>query len=165
MKRHARTARRLIRTTKKSKFRQAKVSRKYKHGWEFQKTMYMPYNLVFKMVIINGRMLLTWKLNESRDIRYSKIMEGLFLKKDKIANAPKGYQKIRVHFVFDVKHHGKFKARLVADGHRTKEPNETVYSGVVSLRNLRLAMFMGSRCWKCIPTSTYKRKTLHCGWS
>ena len=45
----------------------------------------------------------------------------------KIDNAPKGYQKIRVHFVFDVKPCGKFKARVVADGHLTKEPNETVY--------------------------------------
>ena len=34
LKRHARTARRLIRTLKKSKYRQAKASRKYKHGWE-----------------------------------------------------------------------------------------------------------------------------------
>ena len=62
--------------------------------------------------------------------------------KNKIANAPEGHQKIRVHFVFDVKHCGKFKARLVADGHLTKEPMETVYSGVVSIRNLRLAMFL-----------------------
>ena len=30
----------------------------------------------------------------------------------------------------------------MADGHLTKEPDETVYSGVVSLRNLRLAMFL-----------------------
>ena len=62
--------------------------------------------------------------------------------KDRIGNAPKGYHEIRVHFVFDVKHCGKFKARLVADGHLTKEPNESVCSGVVSLRNLRLAMFL-----------------------
>ena len=62
--------------------------------------------------------------------------------KNKITNAPKGHQKIRVHFVFDVKHCGKFKARVVADGHLTKEPMETVYSGVVSIRNLRLAMFL-----------------------
>ena len=41
-----------------------------------------------------------------------------------------------------VEHHGNFKARLVADGHPTKEPMEIVYSGVVSLRNLRLAMFL-----------------------
>ena len=30
----------------------------------------------------------------------------------------------------------------MADGHFTKEPNETVYSGVVSLGNLRLTMFL-----------------------
>ena len=65
--------------------------------------------------------------------------------KGKIINAPKEYQKIRVHFVFNVKHCGKFKPRLVADGHLTKEPNEPVYSGVVSLRNLRLAMFLAEQ--------------------
>ena len=36
----------------------------------------------------------------------------------------------------------EIQGRLVADGQLTKEPNETVYSGVVSLRNLRLAMFL-----------------------
>ena len=35
---------------------------------------------------------------------------------------PDGFQKIRVHFVYAVKHDGRFKARLVADGHLTKEP-------------------------------------------
>ena len=44
--------------------------------------------------------------------------------KNKISNAPEGHQKIRVHFVFDVKHCGKFKARLVADGHLTKDVRE-----------------------------------------
>ena len=34
LKSHARTARRLIRTLKKSKYRKAKAPRKYKHGWE-----------------------------------------------------------------------------------------------------------------------------------
>ena len=62
--------------------------------------------------------------------------------KNKITNAPDGHQKIRVHFVFYVKHCGKFKARLVADGHLTKGPIETVYSGVVSIRNLRHTMFL-----------------------
>ena len=36
----------------------------------------------------------------------------------------------------------KFKERLLTDGHLMKEPAETVYSGVVSLRNLTLAMFL-----------------------
>ena len=59
-----------------------------------------------------------------------------------ITNAPSGYQKIGVLFLFAVKHCGKFKGRLVADGHLTKEPMESVYSGVVSLRRLRLVMFL-----------------------
>lgn len=45
----------------------------------------------------------------------------------------KGCKKIRVHFVFDVKHDGRHKARLVADGNLTEVPLSSVYSGVVSL--------------------------------
>ena len=41
----------------------------------------------------------------------------------------------------DVNHQEKFKARFVTDEYLTKEPTETVYSGVASLRNLRLAIF------------------------
>jgi Reverse transcriptase (RNA-dependent DNA polymerase) len=62
--------------------------------------------------------------------------------KGKVINAPEGYKKIRVHLVFDVKHDGRHKARLVADGHLTEEPVEDVYSGVVSLRSLRLVIFL-----------------------
>ena len=50
--------------------------------------------------------------------------------------------KIRVHFVYAVKHDGRFKARLVADGHLTKEPVESIYPGVVSLRSLRMVVFI-----------------------
>ena len=55
---------------------------------------------------------------------------------------PDDFQKIRVHFVYAVKHDGRFKARLVADGHLTKEPVESIYSGVVSLRSLRMVVFL-----------------------
>ena len=55
---------------------------------------------------------------------------------------PDGVQKIRVHFVYTVKHDGRFKARLVAYGHLTKEPVESIYSGVVSLRSLRMVVFL-----------------------
>ena len=75
--------------------------------------------------------------------------------KGKVINAPKECQKIRVHFLFDVKHCGKFKASLVADGHLTKGPNETVYSGVVSLRNLRLAVFNELPLWGADVDNAY----------
>ena len=60
-------------------------------------------------------------------------------------NPPKGYHSIKVHLlVFAVKFVSRHKARLVADGHLTHEPIENIYSGVVSLRNLRLVIFLGS---------------------
>ena len=60
----------------------------------------------------------------------------------KHAPAPKGYKKIRVHFVFAVKHDGRHKARPIADGHLTDAPVESVYSSVVSLQSLRLVVFI-----------------------
>ena len=72
--------------------------------------------------------------------RHEKTM---YDKQKNIINAPQGYQKIRVHLIFAVKYDGRHKARLVADGYLTPEPVESIYSGVVSLRNLRLVTFLG----------------------
>jgi len=55
---------------------------------------------------------------------------------------PKGYKKIHVHLVFDVKHDDRHKVQLVADGHLTNIPLESVYSGVVSLWVLQLVLFL-----------------------
>ena len=40
--------------------------------------------------------------------------------------------------IYAVKHDGRHKARFVAGGHLTKEPEESVYSSVISLRSLRI---------------------------
>ena len=58
------------------------------------------------------------------------------------ASVPSGYKQIRCHFAFDVKHDGRHKARYVAGGHMTDPPLQSVYSGVVSLRSLRLVTFL-----------------------
>ena len=42
-----------------------------------------------------------------------------------------------------MKHDGRLKAKLVADLSLTPEPVENIYSGVVSLRHLRLVIFLG----------------------
>ena len=63
----------------------------------------------------------------------------------KDAKPPEGYKKITVRFVFDIKHDGWHKARLVAGGHLTDEPDDSVYSSVVSLRDLRLVIFAGEQ--------------------
>ena len=56
---------------------------------------------------------------------------------------PSGYTKIRVAFVYDCKHDGRYKARLVAGGHLTEPDKENSYSGVVSLKSMRLALLIG----------------------
>ena len=61
----------------------------------------------------------------------------------KILNAPPNHPKIRVNLIFAVKYNGRHKARLVADGSLIPEPVENIYSGVVSLRYLRLVIFLG----------------------
>jgi hypothetical protein len=58
------------------------------------------------------------------------------------ARIPEGHTKIPVHFVYDVKHDGRHKARLVAGGHRTSTPVDSVYSGVVSLMGIRMVTFL-----------------------
>ena len=58
------------------------------------------------------------------------------------ATPPPDYKVIRVHLIYDVKHDGRRKARLVADGHLTDIPDDSVYSSVVSLRGLRVLLFL-----------------------
>ena len=64
-------------------------------------------------------------------------------KHKKLMNPANGYHRIKVHLVFTVKFDGRHKAGLVADDHLTPEPIENIYSGVGSLRNLRLVIFLG----------------------
>jgi hypothetical protein len=61
--------------------------------------------------------------------------------------------------VFDVKHDGRHKRPLVADGNLTAIPTESVYSGVVSLRGIRLLVFLaelnGLETWATDIGSAY----------
>ena len=55
---------------------------------------------------------------------------------------PSGYQKIPCHMIYAVKHDGRHKARMVAGGHRTETPVDSIYSSVVSLPGIRLVTFL-----------------------
>jgi hypothetical protein len=65
-----------------------------------------------------------------------------FIDKGKGVPSPSGYKQIRCHMIYDVKHDGRHRARLVAGGHLTDVPLDSIYSGVVSLRGLRLIVFL-----------------------
>ena len=74
---------------------------------------------------------------------FKKHDKAQFEKQKKVINAPQGYHKIRVHLIFAVKYDSRHKARLVADGCLTPDSVEIIQSGVDSLRNLRLVIFLG----------------------
>ena len=74
---------------------------------------------------------------------FKKWEKAILDKHKKVMSFPKGYHRIEVHLVFASKFDGRCKNRLVADGHLISEPIENIYSGVVSLRNLRLVIFLG----------------------
>ena len=83
-----------------------------------------------------------WKNAEMLELKQIQDYKT-FLDKGQHSPIPPGYKKIRVHFVYAVKHDGCFKVRLVAGGHLTDTPVDSVYSSVVSLRGLRLVIFLG----------------------
>lgn len=56
--------------------------------------------------------------------------------------APKDYKKIRAQFPFDAKQDGRNKYILLADGHLTYVLLSSGCSGVVSLRVVRLVIFL-----------------------
>ena len=74
-----------------------------------------------------------------------------FTDKGKGHKPSQDYKKIRVHIVFACKHDGRRKARLVAGGHLTDTPIDSVYSSVVPLHGMRILTFLaelnGNQAW------------------
>ncbi len=108
---------------------------KYKYGVQIPRD----YNDAIYLDTLNGNTLWqdTTKLEMELMDSYSVFKDGGL-----DAPVPQNYKNIRVHLVYDVKHDGRHRARLVADGHLTDVPEESNYSGVVSLRGFRLLLFL-----------------------
>ena len=64
----------------------------------------------------------------------------------KEGDLPPAFQKIKCHFIFDVKMGENFrrKARLVANGNETETPASLTYSSVVSRDSVRIALLVAS---------------------
>ena len=129
---------------KQSKIRQVRRSQTYMFGY------LIPRNYMEAMQFDSENKNSKWydaiKLEMESMLEYKvfkKLDKAILDKHKKVMNPPMGYHRIRVHLVFAVKFDGRHKARLVEDGHLTPEPIENIYSGVVSLRNLRLVIFLG----------------------
>ena len=145
-KKIARRQKKFSRMINQAKLRSYHTAPCYKYGFE------VPRDYAHAMRLDERAGNNRWKT--AVELELSQIDEYNVFKdlghKDKVS-APTGYKKIRVHLVFDVKHDGRHKARLVADGHLTDVPVDSVYSGVVSLRGFRLVMFLaklnGLQAW------------------
>ena len=107
-KRHAKISKRLIRAVKQSRIHQVRASARYQHGFQVPKD----FNDAIRLDKENSNT--HWQ--DAMDLELTQIHEYKVFKDT-------------------VKHDEKFKARLVADGHLTKEP-------VVSLRSLRMVVFL-----------------------
>ena len=102
----------------------------------------VPWNIkeAYQLDAENGNTL--WADAIKREV--GQIMEYKVMRSiGRNASAPQGYQQIPLRMVFDVKQNLSRKAQLVARGDKTSPPRDAVYSGVASMRSLRIVCLSG----------------------
>ena len=135
LKKIANREKKMLRMLNQSKLKSYRRAPIYKYGFR------VPRNASEVEPIDTANNNRRWQ--DAIDLEISQLQDyNTFQDKGKGAPIPKGYKQITVHLVFDVKHDGRHKARLVAGGHLTDDPIESVYSSVVSLRSLRIVIFL-----------------------
>ena len=137
LRRHAKNAKKLIRMINQAKQLSYKSTPVYMYGYRVPRN----HNEAMELDRLNKND----KWSKSEELEVKQLMEYHTFKdhghrsKNK---APDGYKRITLHMVYAVKHDGRHKSRIVAGGHLTDAPVESVYSGVVSLRGVRLVIFL-----------------------
>ena len=134
----------LTRAINQTKIRQVRRSATYQFGYLIPRD----YKHALEMDKINGNS--RWYDAAKKELdqinEYKVFIDHGIAKFDpkskRITNAPQEYQKIKVHLVVACKHGGHHKARLVAGSHLTPDPIDSIHSGVVSTRFLRLSIFL-----------------------
>jgi len=133
----AKNDKKFLRMAKQAYLRSFRTAPKYKYGIEIPRN----YEDAMRLDRLNGNT--KWSDATKLELKQIDDYESfLDLGHKSRVRPPEGYKRIRVHLVFDCKHDGRHKARLVADGHLTDAPLESVYSGVVTLRGFRMVMFL-----------------------
>jgi len=124
-----------LRMVNQAKLRSYCMAPCYKYGYEVP----WDYNHAIELDKHNGNP----KWQDSTALEMPQLHEyKTFKDLGKGGKPPEGYWKICVHLVFDVKHDGCHKSRLVADGHLTEVPLVSVYAGIVSLHGICLLVFL-----------------------
>jgi len=139
LKQKAKNAKKMMRMINQAKLESYKNSPIYMFGVKVPRT----HQQAIKFDEENGNTL--WQDAEKKEIdqmfEYN-VFEDRGHRDNAVSPEQEGYKKIKLHLVYACKHDGRRKARIVAGGHLTDEPLESVYSGVVSLRGIRLIVFL-----------------------
>jgi hypothetical protein len=136
-KRIAKRQQKLLRMANQAKLRSYRTAPRFKYGYE------IPRN--YEHALFLDRRNGNTKWQDANRLEFDQLNDYSTFEDighSSTTTPPAGYKKIRVHLVFDVKHDGRHKVRCVADGHLTDIPVDSVYSGVVSLRGLRIMLFL-----------------------
>jgi hypothetical protein len=136
LKKMAKTQKKLIRLANKAKLHSFRSKPIYMYGFQ------VPRNHAEAMDIDHKNGNTMWRDSELTEL--SQIDEyKSFIDKGVGYDPGPEFKKIKVHMVYAVKHDGRHKSRLVAGGHLTETPIDSVYSSVVSLRGIRILAFLG----------------------
>ena len=135
LKKRAKTQKRLIRLANQANLHSFRTKPVYMYGF------LVPRNHEQAMEIDARNGNTRWRDAELQELGQIDEYET-FINKGRGFNPGPDWKKIRVHLVYCVKHCGRHKARLVAGGHLTDTPIDSVYSSVVSLRGIRLLTFI-----------------------
>mgnify|MGYP003445654997 CR=1 FL=1 len=155
----AKREKKMLRMVNQSRIKATRNAPRYKFGYRIPRN----YSEAMQFDLKNGNTL--WR--EATDLEMSQLAEYDTFRdlghKD-TAPPPTGYKKICTHLVYDCKHDGRHKARMVADGHLTDIPLESVslvsypYEGYESLPSFPSSMVLSSGLpilvmliWKPLP--------------
>jgi hypothetical protein len=133
----AKREKKMLRMVNQSRIKATRNAPRYKFGYCIPRN----YDEAMQFDLKNGNTL--WQ--EATNLEMSQLVEyGTFrdLGHKDTASPPTGYKKICTHLIYDCKHDGRHKAWMVADGHLMDIPLESLFSGVVSVRGLRIITFL-----------------------
>ena len=133
-KRLASRQKKLLRLAHQARLQSYRLAPRYKFGVQVPRN----HDQAMELDRANGNTL--WR--DAEKLELAQIDEYETFQDLGIGKRPAGYKQIRVHFVYDVKPTLKRKARLVADGQLTDTPIDSVYSSVVSIRGLKMCLFL-----------------------
>jgi len=135
IKKCAKTQQRMIRMAHQAKLHSYRTKPVYMYGVQVPRN----YEQAIQMDKENGNTL--WQDAVDKELAQIDEYETF---EDKGTDFKPGadWKKITVHLVFAVKHGGRRKARLVAGGHLTDTPVDSVYSSVAPLRGIRIIAFL-----------------------